>query len=81
METLNAIYKNGSLVIIDKVDPRKLKSKKIQLKIVDEKIYAKAKQEKLRRIYNSLHKTNPFSEMKNVLNWQKKVRTDRELFS
>ncbi|HAB54413.1 MAG: hypothetical protein A2315_14410 [Ignavibacteria bacterium RIFOXYB2_FULL_35_12] len=81
METLNAIYKDGFLMIIDKVDPKKLKNKKIQLKIVDEKIHTEAKQDKLKRIYSSLHKSNPFSEIKDVLKWQRKVRADRELFN
>lgn len=80
METLNAIYKNGSLMIIDKVDLKKLKSKNIKLKIVDEKIYTESMKTRLKKVYNAIHKTNPFSDIKNVLRWQRKVRTDRELF-
>jgi len=46
-----------------------------------EKIHTEAKQDKLKRIYSSLHKSNPFSEIKDVLKWQRKVRADRELFN
>jgi hypothetical protein len=28
-----------------------------------------------------LHKSNPFSEIKDVLKWQRNIRVDRELFS
>jgi predicted DNA-binding antitoxin AbrB/MazE fold protein len=81
METLNAVYRNGVLMIIDQVDLKKLKSKKVQLKIIDEPSHTKIQKSKLRKIYNYLHKSNPFSEIKDVLKWQRNIRVDRELFS
>lgn len=81
METLNAIYKDGALMIVDKIDPEKLKSRKIQLKIINEKNYTEARKERLRKVYNAIHKSNPFSEIKDVLKWQRNIRADRELFS
>ena len=81
METLNATYKNGVLVILDKVNPEKLKSKKVQIRIIDEVNHKKIQKNKLKRVYNYLHQSNPFSEIKDVIKWQKKVRADRELFS
>ncbi len=81
METLNAIYKNGVLVLIDKVDPEKLKSKIINIRIVDEELLKQSQGDKLKNIYKYLHKSKPFSEIKDVINWQKHIRIDRELFN
>lgn len=81
MEILNAVYKNGVLVLIDRVDPAKLKSKKISIKIIDEVQHKKVQITRLIKIYKYLHKSNPFSSIRDVVKWQRKIRTDREIFN
>ncbi len=81
MEILNAVYKNGVLVLLDKIDPETLKSKKLSIKIIDEAQHSKSRSNKLKAIYKYLHKSNPFAEIKDVVKWQKQLRSDRELLN
>ena len=81
MEILNAVYKNGVLVLLDKIDIETLKSKRLSVNIVDEDQYRKSQSDKLKSIYKYLHKSNPFAEIKDVVKWQKQIRIDREVLN
>jgi len=79
METINAIYKDGVLVLIDKLNLTKLKSKKISVNIIDEELHKNVQINKLTTLYKNIHKSNPFSGIKDVVKWQRKIRIDREI--
>jgi predicted DNA-binding antitoxin AbrB/MazE fold protein len=81
METVNAIYKDGVLVLLEKIKPEELKRKRIRIKIIDEVQHRNEKSIKLKSIYKYLHKSNPFSGIKDVVKWQRQTRTDREILN
>jgi predicted DNA-binding antitoxin AbrB/MazE fold protein len=81
MEVLNAVYKNGVLVLLDKINPEMLKRKKLSIKIVDEDKHSKSRSNKLKAIYKYLHQSKPFAEIKDIVKWQKQLRSDRELLN
>jgi len=78
METIKATYHDGLLFPIDTIDMKDLKEKVIKVKIVEkEKISAAIKQRNLKKLFDKLHQSNPFSDIKDPVAWQKKIRVDR----
>lgn len=81
MESVNAVYRDGVLLLLEKINLEKLKSKKLNIKIIDEDQHKKSQANKLKAIYKYLHKSNPFAEIKDVVKWQRQTRTEREILN
>ncbi|MFA6598591.1 MAG: hypothetical protein WCS69_12775 [Ignavibacteriaceae bacterium] len=80
METIKATYHDGLLFPIDTLDLKDLKEKVIKVKIVEkENISPAMKKRNLKKLFNELHQSNPFSGIQDPVAWQKKVRVDRAL--
>ncbi len=80
METIKATYHEGLLFPIDAIDLKDLNEKVIRVKIVEEKdIPDTQKKKRIKKLFEQLHQSNPFSEIKDPVDWQKKIRVDREL--
>jgi len=78
METIKATYHEGLLFPIDTIDVKGLKEKVIKVKIVEgENITEAQKKKRMKKLFDELHQSNPFSDIKDPVAWQKKVRAER----
>ena len=78
METIKATYPEGLLFPIDTIGVKGLKEKVIKVKIVEgENITDAQKKERMKKLFDELHKSNPFSDIKDPVAWQKNVRAER----
>ena len=77
METIKATYHEGLLFPIDAIDLKDLNEKVIKVKIVEEKNIPDAqKKKRMKKLFEELHQSNPFSEIKDPVAWQKKIRVE-----
>jgi len=78
METIKATYPEGLLYPIDTIDVKGLNEKVIKVKIVEgENITDAQKKKRMKKLFAELHQSNPFSDIKDPVAWQKNVRAER----
>jgi len=78
---LLATYKDGVLHLLQNVSAEELKGKEIRVIIVDHAPSEENKRKQLKEVLLKLRDSSAFSDLPDVIDWQKKEREDREFFS
>lgn len=76
-----ATYKDGSLHLLKEISAEELKGREIRVIVVDHAPSDENKRQKLKEILIKLRASSAFSDVSDVIDWQKKEREDRELLS
>lgn len=76
-----ATYKDGALYILGEISEEELMGKELRVIIVDHASADESRKQKLKQIMIKLRDSSAFSDVADLIEWQKKERDDRELFS
>lgn len=76
-----ATYKDGALHLLRDFSAEELRGKEIRVIVVEHAPSDESKREKLKEVLIKLRDSAAFSELTDIIDWQKKEREDREFFS